>query len=467
MEELLAVGPTPSHEPTGQQHRRQSDHEQRGGGEGAEGDRGPGPFQADSGARCWPGGDLEILAELIDSEIERWQDDAIRPGLRNHPLADPEALAGRARRNLAGYGPLTGLLEDPDVWEVMVNSPSSIFVRRHRGPSGLHPEVFHDDAHVARTVTKLLDDSSASHRKLDPSEGLQDAQLDNGARVHIVHGDLTRGGHLVINIRKFTGVAISELSTLVELGSLTAEAADFLAAAVRGRASIVFAGAPGSGKTTLLSCCAAQLDPTLRVVIAEEVFEADIPLANVAGLQTRPARTDRTEVDLRRLVSGFLRMAPDVAIVGEVRDREALPFLLTLSSGVTGYTTIHAASSRQALARLRFVAQLADAARDLPLSALNALVADSVDLVVHTERTPPGPRVTSILAVEDLAAGTEATNLTATEVFTRTSSGLQRTGSTPVRLRERMGRRGETLPWEDRDPDRSAAAEQSRGGIGE
>jgi pilus assembly protein CpaF len=87
----------------------------------------------------------------------------------------------------------------------------------------------------------------------------------------------------------------------------------------------VFAGQPGSGKTTLLSCTAAELDPALRVVVAEEVFEADVPVPNVAQMQTRAARSDRPAVDLRRLVAGFLRMAADVAIVGEVRDREGLP----------------------------------------------------------------------------------------------------------------------------------------------
>jgi len=66
-----------------------------------------------------------------------------------------------------------------------------------------------------------------------------------------------------------------------------------------------------------------------------------VPLPNVAHMQTRPQRSDRPEVDLRRLVAGFLRMAPDVAVVGEVRDREALPLLLTLSSGVTGYVDAH------------------------------------------------------------------------------------------------------------------------------
>lgn len=391
-----------------------------------------------------PEGD-EALFGLIGDEIERWQEEH-RRGTQAHPIADPERIATRALHNLARYGPLTELLDDPDVWEIMINSPTAVFAKRHRGHSGLHPEVFHDDDHVARTITKLLDDSSTSHRKLDPSEGLQDAQLDNGSRVHIVHGDLTRGGHLMVNIRKFTGVAISNLSELVVRGSLTEEAARFLAAAVRARISVVFAGAPGSGKTTLLSCCAAELDPSLRVVIAEEVFEADIPIANLAGLQTRPARNDRAEIDLRRLVAGFLRMAPDVAIVGEVRDREALPLLLTLSSGVTGYTTIHAGSARQGLTRLRFIAQLAEAARDLPISALNALVSDSVDLVVHTERGASGPAVTSILALEDQAGGAEAVNLTTTEVFSRDTHGsLKWSGLVPARLRERMATRGEDL----------------------
>jgi pilus assembly protein CpaF len=328
------------------------------------------------------------------------------------------------------------LLADDDVWEIMINSPTQIFVKRHRGPSGYHHEVFHDDDHVVRTLTKILDDSSTSHRKLDPAEGLQDAQLDNGARLHIVHGDIARGGHLVVNIRKFTGIAFKDLDELVHAGTLEIAVAAFLSACVAARQSMVFAGAPGSGKTTMLSCCAAELDPALRVVVAEEVFEADVPLANVASMQTRPARADRAAIDLRRLVAGFLRMAPDVAIVGEVRDREALPLLLTLSSGVQGFTTIHAGSARQALTRLRFICQLAGPGAELPFSALNALVSESIDVVVHCVRTPAGPRVSSVIAVEDLTGPADATQFTTTEVFARPRPGaaLAWTGQLPVRL---------------------------------
>ena len=268
-------------------------------------------------------GGKDRLGELVHEELARWRMEFER-GERSLPIGDAEGVAGRAIRNLAGYGPLEPLLADDDVYEIMINAPSAIFVKRHSGPSGYHDEVFHDDDHVLRTLTKILDDATqnGSHRKLDPAEGLQDAQLDSGARLHIVHGDIGRDGHVLVNIRKFTGVSIKNLSELVDRNMMDTAVASVLRAAVRSRATIVFAGAPGSGKTTLLSCCASELDPSLRVVVAEEVFEADIPLANVASMQTRPQRQDRREIDLRRLVSGFLRMAPDVAIVGEVRDRE-------------------------------------------------------------------------------------------------------------------------------------------------
>jgi len=320
------------------------------------------------------------------------------------------------------------------VWEIMVNGPDAIFCRRHRGQSGYHDEVFHDDEHVVRILTKILDDASGSHRKLDPAEGLQDAQLSTGARLHIVHADLGRDGHVLVNIRKFTGVPYKSLGQLVARDMLDATTATFLRACVRSGLSILVAGAPGAGKTTLMSCLAAELDPSLRVVVAEEVFETDIPLPNVAHMQTRPARADRPEVDLRRLVAGFLRMAPDVAIVGEVRDREALPLLLTLSSGVQGFTTIHSGSARQALSRLRFICQLADAASDLQSSALTALVSEAVDIVVHCARYDSAMRVTEVLAVEDLQ-NVETVAFSATPMFSRPrhDAALAWTGNLPVR----------------------------------
>ncbi len=388
------------------------------------------------------------LTELVVEEVRRWNLEFKR-GRREFELTDTALVVERIRRNLLGYGPLEILLDDEDVWEIMVNAPAEIFVKRHRGPSGYHHDVFHDDDHVRRTLTKILDDASDAHRTLNPGEGLQDAQLDNGARLHIVHEDISRGGHLMFNVRKFTGVAYRSLDELAEVGTISSKIATFLRAAVRSQLSLLIAGSPGTGKTTLLSCCAAELDHSLRVVTAEEVFEVDIPLPNVAGMQTRAARAERPAVDLRKLVSGFLRMAPDVAIVGEVRDREAVPLLLTLSSGVTGYATIHAGSTRQALTRLRFMCQLADTASEVPLSALNHLVSESIDLVVHLQRNETGVSVGAILAVEEPAGGIDSVQFTATDLFdtATTASGIQSvwTGQLPTRVCTKMAAAGYDL----------------------
>ncbi len=385
------------------------------------------------------------LRALVEDEVARWSLD-YKNGHRPFDLVAPELVVDRAWRNLTGYGPLQPLLKDDDVWEIMINAPDQVFVKRHHGPSGYHDESFHDDDHVLRILTKILDDATTSHRTLDPSEGLQDAQLDDGARLHIVHRDVGRDNHLLVNIRKFTGVGFHSLSQLVDRGMLTHDVARFLATCMRSRASIVFAGPPGSGKTTMLSCCTAELDPSLRVVTAEEVFELDVPQPNVASMQTRAGRPDRPEIDLRRLVAGFLRMAPDIAIVGEVRDREALPLLLTLSSGVKGYTTIHAGSARQALTRLRFVAQLADTRSELPMSALNALVSEAVDVVVHTQRLDGVPRVTEVVAVEHQQTGAEAATFTTTQLHRRGPDGrLAWTGQLPQRLGDLFARDGVDL----------------------
>jgi pilus assembly protein CpaF len=383
------------------------------------------------------------LQRLVVEAVDAWNAEH-RDGRRPVPLDDD--VVERALRNLVGYGPLGPLLADDDVWEIMVNAPDALFVKRHRGSDGPHDEVFHDDDHVLRVLSRILDDATGAHRKLDPTLGLQDAQLEDGARLHVVHRDLSRGGHTMINIRRFTGVAYRRLADLVGTGMVDRATADLLTVFVESGASTVVSGRPGAGKTTLLSCCLAELDPRSRVVIAEEVFEADVPLANVAGMQTRGPRPDRPEIGLRRLVAAFLRMAPDVAVVGEVRDREALPLLLTLSSGVTGYTTVHAGSAAQALSRLRFICQLADEAANLGPGILTTLVADTIDVVVHCHRGTQGPRVTEVVAVEDVATG-DAGRFTTTPVLTRSrlDRPLQWTGLVPDRLTGRLAAQGVDL----------------------
>lgn len=149
--------------------------------------------------------------------------------------------------------------------------------------------------------------------------------------------DITRK-HWAINIRKFIARA-SRLEHLVELGSLTPQAARFLGAAVASGLNILVSGATQSGKTTMLNCLAAHIGSRERVITVEEIFELQLPLRDVVGLQCRqPNLEGEGEIPLRRLVKEALRMRPDRLVVGEVREAESLDMLIALNSGLPGIT---------------------------------------------------------------------------------------------------------------------------------
>jgi pilus assembly protein CpaF len=235
--------------------------------------------------------------------------------------------------------------------------------------------------------------------------------------MHIVHQDLAKGGHLLVNIRKFLKTSHRSLRHAVNSHVMDAETAELLRHKVLNGATVLFAGAPGAGKTTLLTSTANELAPTTRLVCAEEVFETDLTLANVAYMQTRPQRSDRSAVTLRELTTAFLRMSPDAIIVGEVRDREVMPFLMALSSGVQGFSSIHARSARHALERVRFLAQLSGV--EVHEGALTQLISESIDLVVHLARGPEGPKVTEMISVEPAQLNRDRWSFSTSTLFHR------------------------------------------------
>ena len=386
-----------------------------------------------------------LLNRVITNEIDRWQ-----TLNASYPLSPDtyEYITQRVISNIVGYGPLDSLFADEDVWEVIVNAADSIFVKRHSSGTSYHSDSFHDTDHLRRTLAKLLAELGVNQRKLEAYDGIQDVQLRNDARLHLVHPDLNKESTFSLNIRKYNGVKVRSIDELVERSMLSREAASFLIEAQRCGLSIVFSGPPGSGKTTLLSSLANELPAKTRVVIAEEVLETVVDLPNVTHLQSRPERGGANGVDLRRIASAFLRMSPDLAIVGEVRDSEVLPLIMTLTSGVPGYTTIHSSNARATLSRLRLLLLLSGA--PLTNATASALVSEAIDIVVFASRADGTPKVREIIAIEDMAAGSEGT-FTTTTLFQMEGGRLQPTSISPFRIRERAKARGTRLNFEAGD----------------
>lgn len=293
---------------------------------------------------------------------------------------------------VAGFGALQPLLDDPDIEEIWINAPHQVFVARH-GESELTDLRF-TAQQVSDLVERML---KSSGRRLDLSSPFVDAALPDGSRLHVVIPDITQT-HWAVNIRKFTARA-SRLDHLVELGSLTPQAARFLGAAVSSGLNILVSGATQAGKTTMLNCLAAGIGSRERVVTVEEIFELKLPLKDVVGLQCRqPNLEGMGEIPLRRLVKEALRMRPDRLIVGEVREAESLDMLIALNSGMPGMASVHANSAHDAVVKICTLPLLAG--ENITAAFVLPTVAACIDLVVHCVRAPNGRRsVGQILAL--------------------------------------------------------------------
>ncbi|MCL2594355.1 MAG: Flp pilus assembly complex ATPase component TadA [Promicromonosporaceae bacterium] len=307
-------------------------------------------------------------------------------------VTDATVAARRLTDSLAGFGPLQQYLDDPEVTEIWLNSPAQVFVERF-GLAELTTTILTTEQ-VRDLVERML---KSSGRRLDLSSPFVDAALPDGSRLHVVIPDVTRT-HLAVNIRKHV-VSASRLDHLVRLGSLSAQAAAFLDAAVRAGLNILVAGATQAGKTTLLNALAGSIPAGQRVITAEEVFELRLEVRDLVAMQCRQPSLEGTgEIPLRRLVKEALRMRPDRIVVGEVREAESLDLLIALNSGVPGMCTIHANTAREAITKLCVLPLLAG--ENVTSAFVVPTVAAAIDVVVHLRHLVTGARrVAEIVAV--------------------------------------------------------------------
>ncbi len=289
-------------------------------------------------------------------------------------------------RDTVGLGPLEQLLADPRVEEVMVNGPEEVYVER-RGRIERTAIRFPSEQALRDTIERIL---TPLGRRVDELSPMADARLDDGSRVNVVIPPLAVDGPTV-SIRRFAAQR-PDPDELVELGTLTPELRDLLAAAVRARRSILISGGTGSGKTTLLNALSSFVASDERVVTIEDAAELRLQQPHVVRLESRPASIEgRGEVTIRDLLRNALRMRPDRIVIGEVRGSEALDLLTALNTGHDGaLSTVHANSPQDALRRLETLALMA--AVGLPHGAIREQLGRGIELVVHLARGGDGSR---------------------------------------------------------------------------
>jgi pilus assembly protein CpaF len=310
--------------------------------------------------------------------------------------------------DILGYGPLEPFLHDDSVTEVMVNGPEAIYIER-AGKIEHTRAAFLDDAHLMRIIDKIV---STVGRRVDESSPMVDARLPDGSRVNAIIPPLALRGP-TLTIRKFSRDPYT-IDDLINFGSITPKAAQFLSACVHGKLNVLISGGTGTGKTTTLNAMSAYIPNAERIVTIEDAAELQLQQEHVITLEARPPNIEgEGEVRIRELVRNSLRMRPDRIIVGEVRGPETLDMLQAMNTGHEGsLTTIHANSPRDALSRLETLVMTAGV--ELPHRAIREQIASAFDLLIQISRLVDGSRrVTHISEV----LGMESDVITLQEVF--------------------------------------------------
>lgn len=300
-----------------------------------------------------------------------------------------------------GFGPIQYLLNDPTISEVMVNSPTDIFIERS-GKICRSRRRFVDDRHVMNIIDRIVRPLGKQANARTP---MVDGRLPDGSRVNIVIPPLAMNGPSM-SIRKFFRKKL-DADALVQFGSMTESMRLFLEAAVKGRMNIIIAGGTGSGKTTTLNLTSNFIPQGERVVTVEDAAELQIYLPNIVRMESRPPNIEgEGEVSIRDLVRNALRMRPDRIIVGECRGGETLDMLQAMNTGHEGsLSTVHSNTPRDTISRLETLCLMSGL--DLPVRVISKQIASAINLIVQQSRLSDGSRkITHITEVQGMEGET-------------------------------------------------------------
>lgn len=282
---------------------------------------------------------------------------------------------------IRGYDILDVYFSDPEVTEIMVNRFDEVYVEKagvvQRVKNGFATEEKYHDI-----IQKIVNDAGKEVHQRTP---IVDCRMKDGSRVNVVLQPIS-GGDAALTIRRFRKHIFS-LADLVENGTLSASAAEFLRKSVRAKINIFISGGTGSGKTTLLNALANEIDRHERLITIEDARELNFEnIENWVALEARrPNAAGDGEITIRDLIRASLRMRPDRIIVGEVRGPEALDAIQAMNTGHDGsFSTGHANSVSDM--QLRLETMILSGHDGLPLPAIRQQIASAIDLFVHVSR---------------------------------------------------------------------------------
>lgn len=316
----------------------------------------------------------EYIRERISREMHLFSKDNIIS------VNNKDYISKRVFDSIRGLDVLEEFLRDDCITEIMVNGTDNIFIEK-LGSLYQSDSCFEDEKRLNDTAMRI---ASRSNRIVNAKNPILDTVLDDGSRVCVVLSPVSKNG-TSITIRKFYDNPLT-MEDLINGGTISEEAADYLINAVKQKKNIFMSGGTDSGKTTLLGILGNYIDEDERVVTIEDSAELNLSkIKNWVRLETRGSNTSGDgEITIRRLIKTALRMRPDRLIVGEVRGDEAIDMLQALNTGHAGsLSTGHANSSKDMISRLETMVLYG---LDIPIQAIRGQIASALDIIVHLSR---------------------------------------------------------------------------------
>lgn len=297
------------------------------------------------------------------------------------------------------YDVLQELIENDAITEIMINGPNHIFIEED-GRIRLWEKSFENEEKLSDIIQQI---AARANRLINEANPIVDVRLEDGSRVNAVLKPVAIEGP-VVTIRKFPNQPIT-IEKLIELNSLSKEAAGFLEKLVKAKYNIFISGGTGSGKTTFLNALSNFIPSDERIITIEDSAELQIQgIPNLVRLEVKNANVEgKNAVTIRDLIKTSLRMRPDRIIVGEVRDSAAIDMIAALNTGHDGsLSTGHANSPADMLSRLESLVLMG---MEIPLPAVRRQLASALDIIVHLGRLRDKSRRTleidEVLEVED------------------------------------------------------------------
>lgn len=313
------------------------------------------------------------LREIIEKEVLEYGQEQFLP------LKEKLSLCTSLFNAFRRLDILQELVDDKDVTEIMVNGKSDIFLER-KGKVERWDREFESEEHLEDMIQQIV---SRVNRIVNVSNPIVDARLEDGSRVHVVLPPVALNG-AILTIRKFPEPITME--KLLEYGSITNEAAEFLKKLVRSGYNMFISGGTNSGKSTFLNALSSFIPKEERIITIEDSAELQIrQIPNLVRLETRNANGEgEGEVTVRDLIKASLRMNPDRIIVGEVRGAEAAEMLSAMNTGHDGsMSTGHANSPADMISRLETMVLMGT---EIPITAVRSQISAAIDILIHLGR---------------------------------------------------------------------------------